>query len=137
MKITLEIIEGPDVRTDEDGWEHYAYTVRLDRTNHLSMTVPWRQGTGITDDPDAASVLEALVMDAATIENADTFEEWAPDLGYDPDSRKAEEIYRQACKQTNDLRILLGGEYRETVFPEAPDYDSDKAIKRLVAPLSS
>ena len=131
--ITLEIIEGPSYSRDADGWEHHAYTVELRRTNHRPMRVPWRQGLGITDDPDPARVLEALLSDAATVNNARSFEEWAADLGYDPDSRKAEGIYKAARKQTDQLCDLLGDDYLDAVFPtEADDFDHERVVKRLV-----
>src|SRR5438067_600163 len=37
--------------------------------------------------PDFADVLHSLVNDADVLDSG-TFEEWARDLGYDPDSRK-------------------------------------------------
>ena len=50
--------------------------------------------------PNIANVLHCLFLDSDVLNYA-TFEEWAPDLGYDPDSREAEKIY-QAC-----LKIAL------------------------------
>lgn len=58
--------------------------------------------------PDLASVLDCLASDCATFENARSFEEWAPELGYDPDSRKAERIYRAIGEQYRGLETLLG-----------------------------
>lgn len=119
--VRLEIVEGADLTRDDEGWEHYAYTVRLTRGDH-SMTVPWRQGIGLTDDPDAATVLESLLMDASGVENAaGDFEQWASEYGFDTDSRKAEAIFRQATEQTEQLRELLGEEFDAAVFPDSLD----------------
>lgn len=58
--------------------------------------------------PDLATVLDCLASDCATYDNARSFEEWASELGFDPDSRKAEKIYR-ACGDTyRALETLLG-----------------------------
>lgn len=45
--------------------------------------------------PDAASVVASLLLDSSVLD-ASSFEEWAEDLGHDPDSRAHEKIYR-AC----------------------------------------
>ena len=123
LGIDLEVTDGPNLERDESGWEHHAYTVTLtyaDRGDEGTptgfLTVPWRQGLGITDDPDAVSVLDALASDAATVENARSFEEWADELGYDPDSRKAERIYRQVEEQAAALRDFLGEDFDSVVW---------------------
>ena len=121
--VTLEIVSGPDWYAESDGerWEHHAYVVRLSRADR-SMEVPWRAGIGITDDPTAADVLEALLSDAAAIENArGSFEEWALDFGFDPDSRRAERIFQKATEQTEQLRKLLGDDFDAAVFPPHDD----------------
>src|SRR5262249_20748491 len=119
-KITLEIVDGPEYSVEIDGdhaLNHNAYKVRL-RYQGRSMTVPWKQGLGITDDPDVERVMESLLSDAATVENARSVEDWGEELGYDTDSRKAEKIFRAVESQTNRLSNLLGDEYMARVFPE-------------------
>ena len=118
METTLDIISGPDYQRDEDGWEHHAYIVRLARGDN-TMEVPWRQGLGITDDPTVEAVMESLASDAATLDNAQDFEEWASELGYDPDSRKAEKIYNAVVEQTDALKSLLGDDFDSVVYPES------------------
>lgn len=46
--------------------------------------------------PKLSNVLHSLLSDGEAYFNAQTFENWACELGYDPDSRKAEAIYH-AC----------------------------------------
>ena len=118
MYPVLDIIEGPDYRRDDEGWQHHAYVVRL-TWGDQTMDVPWRQGLGITDDPTAEAVLEALASDAATLDNAQTFEDWAEELGYDTDSRKAEAIYNQVVEQTDKLRDFLGNDFDRIVYQES------------------
>lgn len=110
--VKLEIIGGPDYGVDETGWENYTYRVRL-HFEERTMETEWHQGMAITDDPEAASVMQSLFSDADTVEYSaeDIFEEWASELGYDPDSRKAEQIYNNVKEQTEKLRALLGDKY--------------------------
>lgn len=56
-------------------------------------------------EPDPASVVACFVLDSNVLDYA-TFEEWAGEYGYDPDSRKGEAIYR-ACMETA-LRMRAG-----------------------------
>lgn len=104
-RVTLEILEGPDY-SDEDGWEHHAYKVRLHRAGR-QMTTTWMQGLGITDDPNPRDVLESLFLDAAGYDNARGFEDWANDYGYDSDSRKAEALYRRVGQNAKRLANLF------------------------------
>lgn len=48
--------------------------------------------------PEAAQVLQSLASDANSAINADTFESFAEEFGYDTDSRRAESVYN-ACKE--------------------------------------
>jgi hypothetical protein len=57
--------------------------------------------------PTAASVLYCLLSDSDALDSP-TFEEWASDLGYDTDSRKAEQIYRACIENGLKLRRVLG-----------------------------
>lgn len=115
--VRVEIVDGPDCQRDADGWEHYAYTLRLHYRGR-SMLTPWRQGLGITEDPSADDVLESLALDASGLDGADGFEDWAAEYGCDPDSRKAERIYRQVEQLAAELRRLLGDDF-ETITREA------------------
>lgn len=58
--------------------------------------------------PHLANVLYALVSEADVM-NYLGFEDWASNLGYDPDSRQAEKIYLQCLSQTRDLLPVIGG----------------------------
>lgn len=71
--------------------------------------------------PKLEDVLYCLVSDASVLDYA-SYEEWAPDLGYDPDSRKGEEIYRQCVKQSLGLRRLIGNETLEALREAYQDY---------------
>jgi hypothetical protein len=105
------------VRRDRDaeGWDHDLWSVTLERGAAAGqapfvMTVPYRMGIGHHGaEPDAVTVLSSLLMDASSVENAGaSFEDWANEYGYDPDSRKAEKIFRACIDQTVRLREFLG-----------------------------
>jgi len=57
--------------------------------------------------PDPAYVMSSLLSDASAIDYVD-FEEWASTYGMNPDSRKAETIYRACLKTALALRAHLG-----------------------------
>lgn len=57
--------------------------------------------------PPIADVLHSLVSEAGVLD-CSSFEEWASDLGFDADSRKAEAIYRACLDIALKLRNGLG-----------------------------
>lgn len=56
---------------------------------------------------DAVDVIHSLALNADVL-NHSSFEEWASDLGHDPDSRAAENIYRQCLEHALALRNAIG-----------------------------
>ena len=109
--ITLTITDGPHDTTDEDGWEHWAYEVALTYSapgHDTALKAPrcwsdiaWRQGTGITDDPGAATVLDSLRLDARL--GQESFEDFCGELGYDTDSRKAYATWEECREHARKL----------------------------------
>lgn len=67
----------------------------------------WKEGTA-PDEPTTEDVLSCLAMDAQTADNSRSFEDWAEELGLDPDSRSAERTYIAVCKHASDLAKLVG-----------------------------
>lgn len=63
-----------------------------------------------------AEFLNCLVMDASGTDQA--FEDWAPDLGYDPDSRKAEAIFHKCRDMAGKLRQFFGAAELERLMYE-------------------
>lgn len=128
----------PTPTKDDDDWEHYAWSVTLNRGS-VTLTVPYRMGTAhVTKTakrsyhhewaeslpryeptpPTAASVLDSLAVDSSTWEEARDFEEFASNLGFDPDSRKAERMYNECGEQAKRLRHFLGREAYDTLLWE-------------------
>lgn len=92
------------------------YTVTLHYKNRKLVT-PFFTGKGWKEDPTAADVLSSLISDAETVEHATTFEEWANELGYDIDSRKAEQTYKLVKRSAAKTKSFLRNEFEE--FAEA------------------
>src|SRR5947209_1286815 len=75
-----------------DDWQRKAHDHRVTLTyKRRRYSFDWWQGQAVTDKPTAAECLEALLSEASADEQ--TFEEWAGELGYDTDSRKAERTH--------------------------------------------
>ena len=82
---------------------HYRVQIQHGRKR---MTTYFSTGMGWTQEPSLAEVLDCLASDAYGMESP--FESWAEDYGFDPDSRKAERIYKICQRQTIKLKSLLG-----------------------------
>jgi hypothetical protein len=67
--------------------------------------------------PEAKDVLDCLASNASSVDSAD-FEEWARDLGYDPDSRKAEKTYKACEHGASRLKTFLGEELYQKLLYE-------------------
>lgn len=79
------------------------------------MTVPFHMGPANTEPPTAAEVLDVLVSEATSYRNADGFEDFATDFGYDlddyPARRRAQRIYN-ACRRVDErLTPFLGDDF--------------------------
>lgn len=107
--VTVDIVDGPTLATDSDGWRHHAYRVALNYDGRRLET-DWRAGLGITDTPDdtPAEVFDALLSDAAA--GRDTFEDFASEYGYDSDSRRAFALWESCVELSGRFVELVGGE---------------------------
>ncbi len=74
--------------------------VMMEGINHIASR-------GQPLQPDLCDVLYSLASDSDAID-CSTFEEWANNLGYEPDSRKAESIYRACLEIALKLRAAIG-----------------------------
>lgn len=115
------VMTDPPDYAESSGWERSAnwYSVTLKRKRR-QLTVPFGMGSGLTDEPTAEDVLNALLSDASGYENAQGFEDWASEYGYDTDSRKAEQTYHLVRIQTQNLREFLGDAFDEYVWNTEP-----------------
>jgi hypothetical protein len=81
----------------------------------------WGSITGKQPAPKLADVLYCLVLDSDVLDYS-SYEEWAPEMGYDMDSRKGEEIYRLCLKQSLAFRNLIGNDVLEQLRKAFQDY---------------
>jgi hypothetical protein len=84
---------------------HYKCTLKMGTQR---MSVPFSMGMAHTEGPDLLGVLDCLASDAKSWENYTTFEGWAEDYGYDPDSRRAERVFKAVEVQSRKLESFLG-----------------------------
>lgn len=71
--------------------------------------------------PDPVDVLYNLTMDSGVL-NYGTFENWASEFGYDPDSRSAVSVYRACLDIALKLRAAIGAAGMETLQTAFEDY---------------
>lgn len=71
--------------------------------------------------PRLADLLWSLSLDASVLD-CSGFENWAGELGYDTDSRKAEAIYRACLESSLKLRAAIGNDELEALREVARDY---------------
>lgn len=71
--------------------------------------------------PKLADVMYGLVQDASAIECAN-FEEWANEIGFNPDSRKDERIYQECLAIGLKLRRMIGDAKLKELRKAASDY---------------
>ena len=71
--------------------------------------------------PDEEEVIACLLNECDTLDYA-SFEDWAAEIGYDPDSRSAEKIYRQCLEHSLALRAALGDTLLAELREVARDY---------------
>ncbi len=71
--------------------------------------------------PDFADVLHSLSMDASVLDHP-TYETWAGDYGFDPDSRKGETTYRACLEIALKMRGALGDEGMRRLAEAVQDY---------------
>lgn len=97
--------------TEQGGWgkgaSHWSVELRMGRHR---LTVPFSQGSALTEPPTAVDVLDCLASDASMVISGQSFEEFCSECGYDDtDSRTAERTYRIVKAQTAKLQKFLGG----------------------------
>jgi hypothetical protein len=90
----------------------------MDFTSEFTdFRVEFSQGSAHTKEPQLDEVLDCLASDAAGVENANNFEDWCAEYGFDEDSRKAEKIYLAALDQAEALKNFLGSDaYNELLW---------------------
>ncbi|KKM78017.1 hypothetical protein LCGC14_1364080 [marine sediment metagenome] len=105
----------PNMDDMPEGSRHWKVTLWRDRKQ---MTVLFSAGSAIESEPNAEDVLSCAAMDAVGYENAEGFEDWASEYGYDIDSRRAEKTYCAVRTQTVKLAKFLTTEQYDALLWE-------------------
>lgn len=71
--------------------------------------------------PNITDVLQSLLLDSDVLDYV-TFEEWASDVGYNPDSREAEKIYQACLKIALQMKQMFSGQELEALQELFQDY---------------
>lgn len=79
------------------------------RRGDREMQLNWHQGIALEDLVDATTVVAGLIQDADCVDRC--FDDFCADFGYDPYSSKDRACYDEGCRNTENLRELLGDEY--------------------------
>lgn len=106
LKMTAERTDSNPSMDDSANMDHWLVVLWCGRRR---MTLPFSMGYGHNGaEPDLPTVLDCLASDANGYDNAGSFDDWASEYGYDPDSRKAERTYKAVKQSADKLRKLLG-----------------------------
>lgn len=111
LKITAESKYGA-AKPNPEFKDSHPYKVTL-RFQGRRLTVDFYVGSAHTNEPTPADVLSCLCSDVNTVENSRSFEEWAGDLGYEPDSRRAERIFKTCEALAPKVRRFLGAAFED------------------------
>lgn len=83
-------------------------------------TIYWDRLGRPVPPPDVADVVHCLLMDASGTD--ERFEEWAANLGYDPDSRKAEAVFNSCRDVAAALRRTFTAQELDSLETAFIDY---------------
>ncbi len=116
LEKTYRVLENPYMEDGGSNMNHYGMLLSITgqgpkRTFHSFFSV----GSGWTRRPSILDLLECILSDALGYDSSGSFEDWALDYGYDPDSRKALKIYETVGEQTRKLKEFLGDWYEEAI----------------------
>lgn len=116
MKLTISKAErasrNPHMDDMPKGSAHWCVTLTtFDGIGHRSASFYYSQGPAIVGEPKLAEIMECLISEALSIEQAGTFDSWCSELGLDSDSRRAARCWRAAWKNTDKLKALLGADF--------------------------
>jgi hypothetical protein len=110
----IGVYSRPDGLMDDQPMNHYKFRITCGKRG---FTLYFSQGLGIHTEATMEDVLDCVASDASGYENARSFEDWANELGYDPDSRKVERIYRAVKRQAEQLKRTIGEDaYNELLW---------------------
>ncbi len=113
-----QVASNPHMTDMGEGARHWRCTLRNGTTR---IVVAFSQGSAHTEAPTVADLLDCLASDARAYDGAQDFADFASELGYDADSRKAYRTYKACGDLSTRLCRLLGGDlYHELLHEVEP-----------------
>ncbi len=109
-KVTSTITSGcQKPQSDLDDWQKEAtgWTVELAYQGR-TMTLDYFTGSAVAEIT-TADVLSCVLVDVQCLDEG--FENWAAELDYDNDSRRAERVYNALKAQSAKLATMLGDDF--------------------------
>ena len=88
--------------------ESYPKTGRMTVADYEAIQTECLQGPKSGQPKQPLDALWCIAQDCQGVSNHAGFEHWASQYGYDPDSRKAEGIYRECQNHWTTLRYYIG-----------------------------
>lgn len=99
---------------DMPGGSHWTCT--FNRPDGRWLHTPFSQGSAHRAEPTREEVMDCLASDAAGFENAQDFEDWASEYGYDEDSRKAYATFEAVEESAGELKAFLDDSEYQTLL---------------------
>lgn len=101
---------------DDGKWEGTAWMVTLSYDGRR-FTVPFYQGIGIKGAPETKDVVECLLGDSCSADDATDEWDFFSALGFTP-SREAKETYDACVKIAASMHELLGDDFDRFAYPD-------------------
>ena len=110
-----------NTRYTTNAWGALKHTCETGKYGGRESSIAQYLGEKPIPAPLPRDVLYSLGMDASVIDYP-SFEEWASDFGYEPDSRKAEKTYQECLRIALELRAMLGDAGMQSLRDASQDY---------------
>jgi hypothetical protein len=101
--------------TTKGDWACRQWRVTLKR-DRRKMTFDYFTGMSL-GDPEISDVVGSIILDSSASNYS--FEEWAEEYSYNPDSRKAKEIYNACNEQADKFSKLINDDEIFDLYMEA------------------
>ncbi len=99
----------------KDEWKRTAnkYKARI-TYNKKSMTTKFYTGRGWERNPELEDILGSILQDTIYLDYG--FDDFANEMGYDTDSRKAKKIYKEIQEQSKKINRIFSKEEQEELL---------------------
>ena len=112
LKKIGRVVENPNMDSGKPMYPMYHYLMTISMGDR-EFCAYLSTGTGWIREPGISDLLECLILDASWFDRSQSFEDWADEYGYDPDSRKAERLYKTVEVESLRLKEFFGGDLFE------------------------